>query len=67
MNHQLDPVDIAILREAVRLNGLTDVAAGRINVSSTQVAQLEQHSLLSQDSTRRMWVATPAGRRAINA
>ena len=64
---KLDPTDIAILRESVRLSGLNEVTARRINVGIQQVAKLESRGLLAIDENRSLWCATAAGRQAINA
>ncbi|MYM92582.1 hypothetical protein [Duganella vulcania] len=63
---QLDPIDVAILREAVRLDGLSESAALRINVGVAQVVDLQGRKLLRFDAVRKTWHATVAGRRAIN-
>ena len=61
----LDPTELAIQREAVRLHGITPGAAARINVVVHQLEDMQSRELLAVDPNRALWRATPQGRQAI--
>lgn len=60
----LEPTDVAILREAVRLNGLTAPDANRINVGVVQLEELVSRGLLT--GTSGVFHANAIGRTEVN-